>query len=98
MTDQGYLSEGKFSYIVRCAPLPSLDLIIRDSDGKVLVGLRTNEPAKNYYFVPGGVTRDGIECNPDNFRAREHFASDLDAFRGELELVHENTGNITARL
>ena len=57
MTDQGHLSEGKFSYIVRFAPLPSLDLIIRDSDGRVLVGLRTNEPAKNYYFVPGGVIR-----------------------------------------
>jgi len=27
MTDQGHLSEGKFSYIVRYAPLPSLDLI-----------------------------------------------------------------------
>jgi len=23
----------------------------------LLVGLRTNEPAKNYYFVPGGVIR-----------------------------------------
>ena len=55
--DQGHISEDKFSYIVRCAPLPSLDLIIRDSVGRVLVGLRTNEPAKNYYFVPGGVIR-----------------------------------------
>ena len=55
--DQGHISEDKFSYIVRYAPLPSLDLIIRDSDGRVLVGLRTNEPAKNYYFVPGGVIR-----------------------------------------
>jgi colanic acid biosynthesis protein WcaH len=57
MIDQGHISEDKFSYIVRCAPLPSLDLIIRDSDDRVLVGLRTNEPAKNYYFVPGGVIR-----------------------------------------
>ena len=50
MTDQGHLSEGKFSYIVRWSPLPSLDLIIRDSDGRVLVGLRTNEPAKKLLF------------------------------------------------
>jgi colanic acid biosynthesis protein WcaH len=57
MIEQGHISEDKFSYIVRCAPLPSLDLIIRDSDGRVLVGFRTNEPAKNYYFVPGGVIR-----------------------------------------
>jgi colanic acid biosynthesis protein WcaH len=57
MTDQGNISEDQFSYIVRYAPLPSLDLIIRDSDRRVLVGLRTNEPAKSYYFVPGGVIR-----------------------------------------
>jgi colanic acid biosynthesis protein WcaH len=57
MIDQGHISEDKFSYVVRYSPLPSLDLIIRDSDRRVLVGLRTTEPAKNYYFVPGGVIR-----------------------------------------
>jgi len=57
MADQGHISEDKFACIVRYAPLPSLDLIIRGPDNKVLVGLRTNEPAKNYYFVPGGVIR-----------------------------------------
>jgi colanic acid biosynthesis protein WcaH len=56
-TDQGHISEDQFSHIVRYAPLPSLDLIIRGPDGKVLVGLRTNEPAKSYYFVPGGRIR-----------------------------------------
>jgi colanic acid biosynthesis protein WcaH len=55
--DQEHISEDKFACIVRYAPLPSIDLIIRDSDHRVLVGLRTNEPAKNYYFVPGGVIR-----------------------------------------
>ena len=55
--DQEPIREDKFSDIVRSAPLPSVDLIIRDADGRVLVGLRTNEPAKNYYFVPGGVIR-----------------------------------------
>jgi colanic acid biosynthesis protein WcaH len=52
-TEQGHISED----IVRYAPLPSLDLIIRDSGGSVFVGFRNNEPAKNYYFVPGGVIR-----------------------------------------
>ena len=51
------ITDNEFSCVVRCAPLPSIDLIIRDSDRRVLVGLRTNEPAKNYYFVPGGVIR-----------------------------------------
>jgi colanic acid biosynthesis protein WcaH len=51
------ISDNEFACIVRCAPLLSIDLIIRDADRRVLVGLRTNEPAKNYYFVPGGVVR-----------------------------------------
>jgi colanic acid biosynthesis protein WcaH len=51
------ITDNEFSCVVRCAPLPSIDLIIRDSERRVLVGLRTNEPAKDYYFVPGGVIR-----------------------------------------
>jgi colanic acid biosynthesis protein WcaH len=42
---------------VRNTPLVSIDLIIRDPDRRVLVGLRTNEPAKGKWFVPGGVVR-----------------------------------------
>lgn len=52
-----YLSDADMARIVRLAPLVSIDLIIRDPDGRVLVGLRTNEPAKGYYFVPGGAIR-----------------------------------------
>jgi colanic acid biosynthesis protein WcaH len=51
------ITDNEFACVVRYAPLPSIDLIIRDPDSRVLVGLRTNEPAKNYYFVPGGVIR-----------------------------------------
>jgi colanic acid biosynthesis protein WcaH len=43
--------------VVRNAALVSLDLIMKDLEGRVLVGLRENEPAKGYYFVPGGVIR-----------------------------------------
>jgi colanic acid biosynthesis protein WcaH len=57
MVDQGHIGEDKFACIVRYAPLTCIDLIIRGPDNKVLVGLRTNEPAKNSYFVPGGIIR-----------------------------------------
>jgi colanic acid biosynthesis protein WcaH len=53
------LDDEEFSRIVRSAPLVSIDLIVRDPARNVLVGLRTNEPAKNYYFVPGGCIRKG---------------------------------------
>lgn len=43
-----------FSGVIDNAPLVSIDLIVRNSQGKVLVGLRNNAPAKGNWFVPGG--------------------------------------------
>jgi colanic acid biosynthesis protein WcaH len=51
------LTDEQLSYVVRYAPLVSIDLIIRDPKGRVLVAFRRNEPAKNCYFVPGGRIR-----------------------------------------
>ena len=42
------------SLVVRLTPLVSIDLVVRNDAQKVLLGLRTNEPAKGTYFVPGG--------------------------------------------
>jgi colanic acid biosynthesis protein WcaH len=49
------LSPADFHTVVRLAPLVSIDLIIRNPRGEVLLGLRNNEPAKGFYFVPGGI-------------------------------------------
>ncbi|EFB2838367.1 MULTISPECIES: GDP-mannose mannosyl hydrolase [Escherichia] len=43
-----------FKTIVEHTPLISIDLIIRNDKGEVLLGQRLNRPAKNYWFVPGG--------------------------------------------
>lgn len=43
-----------FSHIVKHTPLIAIDLIIKDSEGRVLLGKRVNAPAKDYWFVPGG--------------------------------------------
>jgi colanic acid biosynthesis protein WcaH len=43
-----------FITIVKNTPLVSLDLIVRNQKREILLGLRTNEPAKNWWFVPGG--------------------------------------------
>ena len=47
------LSPKDFINIIEKTPLVSIDLIIRDED-HVLLGKRSNAPAKNYWFVPGG--------------------------------------------
>jgi len=43
-----------FNSVVRLTPLVAIDMIVRSSDGRVLVGRRNNEPAKGSFFVPGG--------------------------------------------
>ena len=35
-------------------PLVSLDFVVRDPAGRILVGYRRNRPAQGYWFVPGG--------------------------------------------
>ena len=50
-----FINKAEFAQVVRNTPLVSIDLIIRNPDRCVLVGLRTNEPAKGKWFVPGGV-------------------------------------------
>ncbi|MDB5969334.1 MAG: hypothetical protein JWQ90_1784 [Hydrocarboniphaga sp.] len=43
--------------VIQRTPLVSIDLILRDPQGCVLLGLRSNRPAQNTWFVPGGVIR-----------------------------------------
>lgn len=48
------LPEKEFLHIVEHTPLVSIDLIIRNAAGAVLLGKRLNCPAKGTWFVPGG--------------------------------------------
>ena len=50
-----FLNHADLRQVVRLAPLVSIDLVIHNANGKVLLGLRNNEPARGWYFVPGGM-------------------------------------------
>lgn len=43
-----------FSDVIKNTPLISIDLIIKNRDNKILLGKRVNEPAQDFWFVPGG--------------------------------------------
>jgi colanic acid biosynthesis protein WcaH len=49
-----WLEPEEFAEVIRLTPLISIDLIARSPEGKVLVGRRRHEPAKDKFFVPGG--------------------------------------------
>ncbi|HEY8608910.1 MAG TPA: NUDIX domain-containing protein [Noviherbaspirillum sp.] len=52
-----FLSEADFRQAVAALPLISIDLCITDPAQRLLVGLRTNAPAKDWWFTPGGRIR-----------------------------------------
>ncbi|AFU97752.1 GDP-mannose mannosyl hydrolase [Simiduia agarivorans] len=49
-----FLDKDTFSVVVDSTPLVSIDFIIEDGLGRVLLGQRKNPPAKGFWFVPGG--------------------------------------------
>lgn len=49
-----FLSDEAFSTVVAGTPLISIDLVVENTQGEVLLGMRTNRPAKDFWFVPGG--------------------------------------------
>ena len=53
------LSRAKWLKVVERAPLVSIDLIVTNAQGEVLLGWRNNKPAQHCWFVPGGVVRKG---------------------------------------
>lgn len=49
-----FLDKQTFTTVLQSTPLVSLDFVIYNNEGKVLLGQRLNKPAQGYWFVPGG--------------------------------------------
>lgn len=52
-----WLPDETFKSVIQHTPLISIDLIVRNEQGEVLLGKRVNAPANGYWFVPGGRVR-----------------------------------------
>ncbi len=51
------LSDAEFIRAIDAVPLVSIDLIVRNPAGEVLLGHRNNAPAAGFWFTPGGRVR-----------------------------------------
>jgi colanic acid biosynthesis protein WcaH len=49
-----FLDKPTFSAVIASSPLVSIDLLVQNRAGQVLLGERCNRPAQGYWFVPGG--------------------------------------------
>lgn len=48
------LNAETFRTVVDAAPLVSIDLVVENGQGEILLGKRLNRPAQGTWFVPGG--------------------------------------------
>ncbi len=53
----GRLDAATFANVISATPLISIDLIVENLKGEVLLGMRSNPPAQHCWFVPGGRIR-----------------------------------------
>jgi colanic acid biosynthesis protein WcaH len=52
-----WLSTSDFRLVVHATPLISIDLVVQNTRGEILLGQRLNRPAQGSWFVPGGRVR-----------------------------------------
>jgi colanic acid biosynthesis protein WcaH len=72
--------------LVRNAPIVSIDLIVRNTRGEVLLGWRNNRPAASCWFVPGGRVLKGERLAEAVIRvARDELG--LELAPGDAEFV-----------
>lgn len=63
MSAENLLSTNVFKLVVDATPLVSIDLVVSDAAGRILLGLRKNRPAQGFWFVPGGRVRKNETLN-----------------------------------
>lgn len=49
-----WLTDETFRTVVASTPLVSIDLVVQNAEGEILLGQRVNRPAQGFWFVPGG--------------------------------------------
>jgi colanic acid biosynthesis protein WcaH len=54
---KGWLEQADFSQAVDSLPLVSVDLVVTNASGEMLLGLRRNAPARQWWFTPGARVR-----------------------------------------
>ncbi|MDO9208637.1 MAG: NUDIX domain-containing protein, partial [Sulfuricurvum sp.] len=86
MSNPHHLPTDLFTTIVQHTPLISIDLIIRNHHGEVLLGKRLNAPAKGFWFTPGGrIYKD--EKMADAFRRIAHDELGVSASLSEASFI-----------
>jgi len=78
----GKLTMDEYTQACSLSQIISIDLLVRNKEGKYLLGMRKNPPARDFYFVPGSrvfkgeflknsfhrISQDELGCKPLYFK------------------------------
>lgn len=85
------LDLNSFKSVVKNTPLISIDFIVRNNDGKILLGKRVNKPAKNYLFTLGGRVYKNEKLEDAKKRIlKDEFGLDIKDYNPEFIGVYEH--------
>ncbi|MDX2003538.1 MAG: GDP-mannose mannosyl hydrolase [Chitinophagales bacterium] len=80
-----------FEQLIRNGVLIAIDLICYNPEGKVLLGLRKNAPAKGFWFVPGGRVHKNETLNNAFQRITQHeLHMSLDLSKTKLKGLYDH--------
>lgn len=86
-----WLEARDFAEVIRLTPLVSIDLIVRSPDGRVLVGRRKHEPARNTLFVVGSrITKNETLAGAFERIAQEELGVSLEIRRAKFRGAYEH--------
>jgi len=86
-----YLDRQLFSSIVAHTPLISIDLVVMNRSGDVLLGQRTNRPAQGMWFVPGGrILKDEPMADAFKRLTQDELGVEIEIQQGEFMGVYEH--------
>jgi colanic acid biosynthesis protein WcaH len=85
------LDKETFIDVIRHTPLVSIDLIITRPDGCALLGQRLNEPARGFWFVPGGrIYKDETLASAFQRICRDELNSEQALEQAQLQGCYEH--------
>jgi len=86
-----FLPKDTFKTVIASTPLISIDLVVTNSLGQVLLGYRNNKPAQGYWFVPGGrILKDEKKNDAFSRLVKDELGLSLVIQNAEFQGVYEH--------
>lgn len=86
-----FIEKDLYMSILRCMPIPTVDILFVNTEWKLLLGKRNNEPLMWIYYIPGGrVNKWERSLDAAHRKAREELGIDIDISSLQFVWVYDD--------